>query len=120
VSTDAAADNQPSDLLVTGFDHVQIAMPPGGERQARAFYGSVLGLQEVPKPSALAGRGGLWFVGPGLHLHLGVDDGFTPPTKAHIALLVPEREVARAALRAAGVDATDDDADIGVARFYCH
>ena len=73
----------------TGFDHVQIAIPPGGEPAARDFYVSVLGFVEVPKPEPLAGRGGLWLVGPGLHLHLGVEEPFMPATKAHLALRHP-------------------------------
>ena len=37
--------------------HVQVACPPGGEEDARRFYGEGLGLTEVPKPDSLAGRG---------------------------------------------------------------
>ncbi|MEX1169333.1 MAG: VOC family protein [Chloroflexota bacterium] len=105
-------------MLVSGFDHVQIAMPKGQEERARTFYGALLGFTEVAKPAALAARGGLWFVGPGLHLHLGVEEPFSPAGKAHIALLVQDAAEARSALLAAGVAVTDDDADIGVARFY--
>lgn len=107
-------------MLVSGFDHIQIAMPRGEESRARAFYGALLGFTEAAKPNALASRGGLWFVSPGLHLHLGVEDPFTPARKAHIAMLVEDIEVARSALRTAGVDVTDDDPDIGVARFYAN
>ena len=104
----------------TGLDHVQIAIPRGGEPAARDFYVSVLGFVEVPKPEALAGRGGLWLVGPGLHLHLGVEDPFMPATKAHLALLVEELDATRAALEAAHVVVIDDDVDIGVERYYAH
>ena len=31
-------------LRLTGLDHVQLAIPAGGEDEARRFYGSVLGL----------------------------------------------------------------------------
>jgi len=105
-------------MLISGFDHVQIAMPSGEEERARAFYGTLLGFIEAGKPAPLAARGGLWFVGPGLHLHLGVEEPFNPARKAHIALLVPDVAAAKSTLRAAGVVVTDDDADIGVARFY--
>ena len=33
--------------------HVQMAAPPGCEAAARAFYGDVLGLTEVPKPAVI-------------------------------------------------------------------
>ena len=43
--------------------HVQVTCPPGGEDDARRFYGEGLGLTEVDKPAELAGRGGAWFRG---------------------------------------------------------
>src|SRR4051812_18058135 len=61
---------------LTGIDHVQLAMPEGGEDAARAFYGGLLGLTEVPRPPALAGRGGCWFAAPGVAVHLGVETPF--------------------------------------------
>jgi catechol 2,3-dioxygenase-like lactoylglutathione lyase family enzyme len=70
------------------IDHVQLAMPPGGEPVARSFYCGVLGLHEVAKPTALAGRGGCWFEHGDVRLHLGVEAGFAPARKAHPALRV--------------------------------
>lgn len=74
--------------MLTGIDHVQLAMPLGGEEAARAFYGDRLGLDEEPKPPVLAARGGCWFRGPNLRVHLGVDADFRPARKAHPAFLV--------------------------------
>ncbi|RYF93923.1 MAG: glyoxalase, partial [Caulobacteraceae bacterium] len=34
--------------MLRAIDHVQIAIPPGGEERARPFYGDLLGLTEVP------------------------------------------------------------------------
>jgi catechol 2,3-dioxygenase-like lactoylglutathione lyase family enzyme len=73
---------------ILAFDHVQLAMPAGGEAQARRFYVEVLGLDEVPKPAELAGRGGAWFRGGQVELHLGVQADFRPARKAHPALRV--------------------------------
>jgi len=87
-----------SNFAVTGLDHVQLAMPEGGEDAARAFYGGVLGLPEVPKPAALAGRGGVWFAQGTVQLHLGVESPFAPARKAHPALIVDDLEAAHAAL----------------------
>ncbi|HYA50782.1 MAG TPA: hypothetical protein VEG33_06390 [Streptosporangiaceae bacterium] len=50
--------------------HVQLACPPGSEPALREFYRNVLGLDEIPKPPALAARGGCWFGGHGVELHL--------------------------------------------------
>ncbi|MEP6688832.1 MAG: VOC family protein [Gemmatimonadales bacterium] len=75
-------------MRIVGVDHVQLAMPAGGEDAARRFYGDVLGLAEVPKPAALAGRGGAWFQSGDVRLHLGVEADFRPARKAHPALRV--------------------------------
>ncbi|MCD6072148.1 MAG: glyoxalase [Microvirga sp.] len=42
------------------LDHVQLAIPTGAEDLCRPFYAGLLGMREVTKPTALAGRGGLW------------------------------------------------------------
>lgn len=73
---------------ILGIDHVQLAMPVGQEDGARAFYCGVLGLTEEPKPANLRARGGVWFRGGDLRLHLGVDPDFRAARKAHPALLV--------------------------------
>jgi catechol 2,3-dioxygenase-like lactoylglutathione lyase family enzyme len=75
-------------MRIIGVDHVQLAMPAGGEDAARRFYGDVLGFEEVAKPSALAGRGGAWFRSGGVQLHLGVEADFRPARKAHPAFRV--------------------------------
>ncbi|MBI2780457.1 MAG: glyoxalase [Chloroflexi bacterium] len=107
---------------IAGLDHVQIAMPAGGEDAARAFYGALLGLEEVPKPAALAARGGCWFMGKGaaagVAIHLGVEADFRPASKAHVALLVDDLAGLRATFEAAGVTLADDPAEIGVRRFH--
>lgn len=75
-------------MKIYAIDHVQIAMPPGQEAAARAFYTAILGLREVAKPPELAGRGGVWFQEGDLKLHLGVEADFRPARKAHPAFLV--------------------------------
>ena len=94
---------------VVGLDHVQLAMPPGEEQAARAFYSGLLGLPERAKPSRLAARGGCWFEAPGVKVHLGVEAHFRPALKAHPALLVDDLAALVAALAAAGVDAVPDE-----------
>jgi catechol 2,3-dioxygenase-like lactoylglutathione lyase family enzyme len=68
------------------IDHVQLAIPRGGEPAARRFYGEMLGFVEIPKPPLLAVRGGCWFESGDVKLHLGVEDDFRPALKAHPAL----------------------------------
>jgi 4-hydroxyphenylpyruvate dioxygenase-like putative hemolysin len=81
-------DQRIQGVRIISIDHVQLAMPAGGEAVARRFYGDVLGFEEVPKPAALAGRGGVWFQSGVVQLHLGVEADFRPARKAHPALRV--------------------------------
>ncbi len=105
-------------IELIGLDHVQLAIPKGGEDEARGFYRDVLALTEVTKPGPLAARGGCWFTGAGVHLHLGVEEPFRPATKAHPGFVVGDLGAARRALVAAGVAVGEDDVEIGVGRFY--
>ena len=103
---------------VTGIEHVQLAMPAGGEDAARAFYTGLLGLPERAKPAELAARGGCWFEAPWVKLHLGVEADFRAAKKAHPALLVDDLPAMVATLAAAGIAVTEDDPADGRARCF--
>ncbi|HET6795194.1 MAG TPA: VOC family protein [Acidimicrobiales bacterium] len=105
-------------MPLTGLDHVQLAMPRGKEDDARAFYGDLLGLTEVAKPPHLATRGGCWFEGSGLKVHLGVDDDFRPARKAHPAFLVAGLEGLVERLSHAGAVLKQDEPLEGYDRVY--
>lgn len=98
--------------------HVQLACAAGTEDALRAFYAGVLGFEEVPKPPALAARGGCWFRRDGVELHLGVEADFRPARKAHPGLLVADLDGWAARLEAAGAPVTFDDGFPGMRRFY--
>jgi catechol 2,3-dioxygenase-like lactoylglutathione lyase family enzyme len=91
-------------VAVVGLDHVQLAMPKGGENLARGFYAGALGLVERTKPAHLAAHGGCWFEGGGVRLHLGVEPAFRPAKKAHVALLVDDLEATVKDLAARGTE----------------
>lgn len=97
-------------MRIEAVHHVQLAMPPGGEPQARAFYRDLLGIPEVDKPASLAARGGCWFERGALRLHLGVEADFRAARKAHPALLVRDLNALIARLRAAGQVCREDEA----------
>ncbi len=98
--------------------HVQLAIPAGGEDAARAYWVGVLGMVEVAKPRVLAARGGCWFRGGGLEVHLGVEDPFAPARKAHPGLEVTGLRALAARFEAAGVSVTWDGEFPGFDRFY--
>lgn len=105
-------------MKLVGLDHVQLAMPAGREAEARNFYGDLLGLSEIPKPALLAQRGGAWFEGNGVVVHLGVWDEFAPAPKAHPAFAVSELDALQEKLSAAGVEVKPDSSVPHVRRFY--
>lgn len=107
-----------TDFRILGLDHVQLAMPAGLEPVAREFYSGVLGLSEVPKPANLAKRGGVWFEGDSLRVHLGVEQDFRPAKKAHPAFLVHDLPALIRHLERAGISVVNDEPFEGCDRIY--
>jgi catechol 2,3-dioxygenase-like lactoylglutathione lyase family enzyme len=97
------------DGRVVGLHHVQLAMPEGEEEAAVKFYGYLLGLEQISKPPELAPRGGVWFRGPSIEFHLGVEEGFQPATKAHPAFMVEGLEQLLTRLDMAGIRIVEDE-----------
>ena len=98
--------------------HVQVSAPAGGEDAARRFYAEALGIPEVVKPPALAARGGCWFRGHGVEVHVGVEAGFVAAAKAHPAFLVDDLDGTAARVAGLGFPVTWDDDFPGYRRFY--
>lgn len=96
-------------MNVVGIDHVQLAIPPGGEAEARRFYGDVLGFVEVPKPAPMAARGGMWFQAGPVGIHIGIEPDMRPSVKAHPALVVDDLDAFVVRLTAAGAVWTPSD-----------
>jgi catechol 2,3-dioxygenase-like lactoylglutathione lyase family enzyme len=107
-------------MTVLGIDHVQVAIPRGAEDEARAFYGALLGMEELPKPEPIRGRGGCWFRAGAQELHLGVEEPFAPALKAHPGLVAADLDTIRARLDAAGTAYEDDAKIAGVDRLFVH
>jgi catechol 2,3-dioxygenase-like lactoylglutathione lyase family enzyme len=103
---------------LVAIDHVQLAMPAGGEEEATAFYQGILGLDRQQKPPVLAARGGCWFANDDVVVHLGVDAEFRAARKAHPALVVDGFDALCAALEAAGHPVRADHELPGVRRSY--
>ena len=104
-------------MAIIGLDHIQIAIPHGGEDRARGFYGDLLGMHEVPKPDNLSPTG-CWFERGGVSLHIGVDPDFVPARKAHPALLVDNLARLRERLEREGHPTYDEKPVAGYIRFF--
>jgi catechol 2,3-dioxygenase-like lactoylglutathione lyase family enzyme len=105
-------------MKLVSLDHIQLAMPAGGEAQARAFYEGLLGIPEMKKPAHLAARGGVWFERGALKVHLGVEKDFRPARKAHPAFLVEGLPALVASLKAAGHSVNADEPLADYERVY--
>ncbi len=97
---------------------MQLAIPPGSEGTARAFWVDVLGFVEIPKPPELAARGGLWVRADALEVHLGTEDEFVPARKAHPGIRVGDLDALAGLLEKNNVPVKWDDAFPGHRRFY--
>jgi catechol 2,3-dioxygenase-like lactoylglutathione lyase family enzyme len=105
-------------MQITDLDHVQIAAPKGCEKEARRFFGTLLGLPEIEKPEPLRSRGGCWFQVGSRQLHIGVEEPFRPSLKAHPAFAVARIDSLFATLQAAGVQCAWDTVLSKPRRFY--
>ena len=104
--------------MILAIHHAQITIPKNAEDQARAFYCGILGLKEIPKPDALAGRGGFWLEVGNRQIHVGTEDGIDrAASKAHVAYRVEDIDAAREKLVANGVKVLDGIPVPGMTRF---
>jgi catechol 2,3-dioxygenase-like lactoylglutathione lyase family enzyme len=106
------------EMRIVSLDHVQIAIPVGGEDRAREFYTRILGLSEVEKPAAMAGRNSIWFVAGQVNLHLGIEPAFHPAKRAHPALVVEGLDEILASCEHAGLPTKPDTSFNGFRRFH--
>ncbi|MFE8695571.1 VOC family protein [Cytobacillus sp. FJAT-53684] len=101
-----------------GIDHIQLAAPKGCEEQARAFFGGILGLKEIPKPENLQKRGGCWFVCGNQEIHIGVQEDFLPAKKAHPGFVVENLSVLRESLEKHEIRIKEEPPIEGRSRFF--
>ena len=73
------------------IDHVQITAPRAREREARHFYGSVLGLRELVRPRTLPASSLAFALGEATELHVVLEENpFRPPLGDHFAIAVDD------------------------------
>ena len=105
------------------LQHVSLPIPgtPESMGEARRFYGEILGLEELPRPTVFPGTG-IWYAVGDQELHL-----FSEPSgvavnsgsRRHPCFQVDDVVGLRAHLTGAGVTTRDDDGKIpGRPRFF--
>lgn len=92
---------------ITTLDHVQITVGPAEIDATIQFYGRILGLRQIAKPSLLARNGGAWFrFDGGGELHVSVEPAASAESnrssRRHVCFEVVDLDAARAAAESAG------------------
>lgn len=105
-------------LGITGIDHVQMSVPRALEAECLAFYRTVLGLTEIPKPEELRARGGAWFQVGTMQFHIGVDPEPFPKSKRHVCFQVSDLAQARVSAVAKGAVIEEEGVAEGLHRFF--
>ena len=103
------------------IDHVNVVVPKSLEAVAKRFYGSMLGLKEIPKPVELQANGGAWYQLGSVQIHLSAKAEATAEQarKGHVCYTVADVPLAEEHLRAGGVEIIPDDQPMpGKPRFY--
>ncbi len=109
--------------IITEISHVNVTVPASLEEAAKHFYGSVMGLPEVPKPEESKGRGGAWYQLGAVQLHLSREEAAVKnqASKRHVCYLVRDLAEAEKHFCKAGVGVIPDDLPVpGWPRFYVY
>jgi catechol 2,3-dioxygenase-like lactoylglutathione lyase family enzyme len=108
------------ELKTKRINHITLAVPAGEHEKVRAFYGGVLGLEEIPRPAALnAVYDLMWFKFLDIQFHI----DFTPPwfqpaENRHVALEVEDLPAWRSYLEGKGATIREAVAMPDRDRFY--
>jgi len=105
-------------MPILSLDHVQVAIPVGGENRAREFYTGILGFTEIEKPAPMASRNSIWFAAGAVNLHLGIEPEFHPAKRAHPAFIVDDLDEILAACERTGLTTKPDTSFSGFRRVH--
>jgi len=108
-------------LEITELNHIQTTVPGAVEQASKYFYGTILGLPEIPKPAGSRSRRGAWYRCGSVELHLSVEDlpADNGSSRRHVCFMVTNLAEAEATMRAAGIEIIPDNQPIqGWRRFY--
>jgi catechol 2,3-dioxygenase-like lactoylglutathione lyase family enzyme len=111
-------------LKILELNHVQITVSISAEQASKHFYGTILGLQEIPKPAdprAPGSKRGAWYRCGSVELHLSVEDlpADNGASRRHVCLMVANLAEAEATMREAAIEIIPDNQPIeGWRRFY--
>jgi catechol 2,3-dioxygenase-like lactoylglutathione lyase family enzyme len=100
--------------------HVSIPAPADRIGEGRAFYGDLLGMEEIPQPATLDAGSVIWFRAGDGELHLFKHALEEPDTTGrHFCLAVDSVDDMRSRLTSAGVDIEETTPIHNRPRFFC-
>ncbi|HEV7681235.1 MAG TPA: VOC family protein [Pyrinomonadaceae bacterium] len=102
------------------FSHVNVTVPAALETAAKHFYGTLIGLPEIPKPAGTRQGMGAWYELGGMQLHLSIEEDVQNElSDRHVCYQVSDAAAASRELRDAGVEIIPDSRPVaGQARFF--
>ena len=105
--------------MINSLQHVNVTVPAALEAATKNFYGSILGLEELPKPEGTR-KSGAWYQLGAVQLHLSIEeDGDRELSSRHICVTVSDLSTAAELFRKAGVKIIPDERPVpGMLRFY--
>ncbi|MCF0048779.1 VOC family protein [Dyadobacter sp. LJ53] len=98
------------------LNHIMLCIPHGAEEAARAFYGGVLGLEELRDMGYPLPNGAIWFQMGDIELHIRAEQA-SELSQRHPAFEVKDLEAARLLLESQGVAVRADSPIPGRNRF---
>jgi catechol 2,3-dioxygenase-like lactoylglutathione lyase family enzyme len=112
-------------LRFLGIQHVALPFPGSAEsvEEARRFYGSTLGMAELPAPDALAGSV-VWFAIADQELHLFVEPSgvaANSQSRRHLCIQVEDLQRCRSELESAALKTINGEPPLpGRPRFFVY
>ena len=101
------------------LQHVSIPCPPGSEERTRAFYGELLGLEEIPVPANIT-LNVIWIkLNENTELHIFEEEPLGDTSDRHFCLVVDDVHAMRQRLTVAGFEIWDVEVIPGRPRFFC-
>ncbi len=106
------------------LQHVSVPRAPDRLAQTRAFYGALLGLEELPAPATITTLDVIWFkLNESDELHIFAERPMGDRSVRHFCLVLDEEldalEAMRRKLRDAGYAPWDEEPIPGRPRFFC-
>jgi catechol 2,3-dioxygenase-like lactoylglutathione lyase family enzyme len=115
----ASVEEQESEMRQPRIQHVSIPRPLGTGDQARAFYGDILGLPEVPRPQALSQLDLVWYRLGDTEIHLFGEEPREDTSGRHFCIAFDNLEEIRERLVAAGYQPQETIPIPSRPRFFC-